>query len=113
VLKLWIERYRKEWQNNKMHFTLVISPGDDIGSVDALNIDPKSPTEESWAWIREPQLKVLDLPYTSIVNTIDLGDLKNIHPIDKCPIAQRFALQVAKYTLNPLGVNFNVNNQNV
>lgn len=83
-----------------MHFALVISPGDGIASVDAVNIDPKSPTEESWAWIREPQLKVLDLPYTSIVNTIDSGDLKNIHPIDKCPIAQRLALQVAKYTLN-------------
>lgn len=39
VLKLWIERYRKEWQNNKMHFAVVMLPGYGIGSVDTVNID--------------------------------------------------------------------------
>ena len=34
------------------------------------------------------------------MNTIDLGDEKNIHPTDKFPLAQRLALQAAKYTLN-------------
>ncbi|UMB54590.1 sialate O-acetylesterase [Lutibacter sp. A64] len=99
VLKLWIERYRKEWQNDKMHFSIVMLPGYGKGTVANPNIDPKSPTEESFAWLRESQLKVLELPNTSVANTIDLGDVKNIHPKDKFPVGQRLALLAAKYTL--------------
>jgi len=42
--------------------------------------------------MRESQLKALELPNTSVVNTIDLGDIKNIHPKDKLPIGKRLAL---------------------
>ena len=100
VLKLWMERYRKEWGNNNMHFSIVMLPGFGTGTIPNPNIDPESPTAESWSWMRESQLKVLDLPNTSVVNTIDLGDIKEIHPTDKLPIGQRLALQAAKYTLN-------------
>ena len=99
VLKLWIERYRKEWQNENMHFSIVMLPGYGKGTVANPNIDVKSPTEESFAWLRESQLKALELPNTSIANTIDLGDEKNIHPKDKFPVGQRLALLAAKYTL--------------
>ena len=54
----------------------------------------------SWAWMRESQMKILDLPYTSVVNTIDLGDEKNVHPVDKLPIGIRLALAAEKYTLD-------------
>lgn len=37
-------------------------------------------------------MKVLELPHTSVVNTVDLGDEKNIHPSDKAPICERLAL---------------------
>ena len=100
VLKEWIKRYRKEWKNNKMHFTIVMLPGYGKGTAKKIDIDPESPTEESWAWIRESQLKALDLPNTSVLNTIDLGDINNIHPTDKYPIGQRLALLAAKHTLN-------------
>lgn len=100
ILKLWAQRYRQEWQNEQMHFSIVMLPGYGKGTVKNLNIDPENPTEESWAWMRESQLKILDLPNTSIVNTIDLGDVKNIHPTDKLPIGQRLALLVAKNTLH-------------
>ncbi|MBJ2175895.1 hypothetical protein JBL43_16695 [Aureibaculum sp. A20] len=100
VLKLWIERYRKEWQNDNMHFSIVMLPGFGQGTVANSDIDSKSPTAASWAWMRESQLKALEIPNTSVVNTIDLGDEKNIHPTDKFPLAQRLALQAAKYTLN-------------
>ncbi|WP_198680012.1 sialate O-acetylesterase [Aureibaculum luteum] len=100
VLKLWIERYRKEWHNDNMHFSIVMLPGYGKGTAANPDIDSKSPTAASWAWMRESQLKALDLPNTSVANTIDLGDEKNIHPTDKFPLAQRLALQAAKYTLN-------------
>ncbi|MDB2462683.1 hypothetical protein N9W61_01090 [Algibacter sp.] len=100
VLKLWVKRYRKEWQNENMHFSIVMLPGYGKGTVTNPKIDSKSPTAESFAWLRESQLKVLQLPNTSVANTIDLGDETNIHPTDKFPIGQRLALLAAKYTLN-------------
>lgn len=100
VLKLWIQRYRKAWNNQQMHFSIVMLPGYGKGTHDTPDIDPKNPTEQSWAWMRESQLKALELPNTSVANTIDLGDEKNVHPTDKFPIGQRLALQAAKYTLN-------------
>ncbi|WP_205164586.1 MULTISPECIES: sialate O-acetylesterase [Arenibacter] len=100
VLKSWIKRCRKEWKNNKMHFSVVMLPGYGKGTNNNPDIDPKSPTALSWAWMRESQLKVLDLPHTSVVNTIDLGDEKNIHPKDKLPIGIRLALLAEKQTLN-------------
>ncbi|WP_205161246.1 MULTISPECIES: sialate O-acetylesterase [Arenibacter] len=100
VLKSWIKRYRKEWKNNKMHFSIVMLPGYGKGTNNNPDIDPKSPTAMSWAWMRESQLKVLDLPNTNVVNTIDLGDEKNVHPKDKLPIGIRLALLAEKHTLN-------------
>jgi len=49
--------------------------------------------------MRESQLAALDLPHTSVANTIDLGDAKNVHPNDKLPIGERLALLAAKNVL--------------
>ena len=57
------------------------------------------PDQRSWAWMRESQLKVLDLPHTSVANTVDLGHPTNIHPSDKLPIGKRLALLAARNTL--------------
>lgn len=95
ALKLWIERYRKEWDKEDMHFMVVMLPGYAKGFEKVA----ESPTEKSWAWMREQQLKALDLPNTSVVNTIDLGHLTNIHPKDKLPIGQRLALLAQRDTL--------------
>ena len=100
VLQSWIKRYRKEWKNNKMHFSIVMLPGYGKGTNNNPEIDPKSPTAMSWAWMRESQMKVLELPCTSVVNTIDLGDETNVHPKDKLPIGMRLALLAEKHTLN-------------
>jgi sialate O-acetylesterase len=64
------------------------------------DIDPKSPNAHSWAWMRESQLKALELPNTSVINTIDLGDVKNIHPKDKLPVGKRLSLMALKNVLN-------------
>ena len=99
VLKAYILRYRQEWQNPNLQFMVVMLPGFGKGTVENPEIDPKNPTEQSWAWMRESQLKALQLPNTSVINTIDLGDVKNVHPKDKLPIGRRLALEAAKKTL--------------
>jgi sialate O-acetylesterase len=99
TLKAWVQRYRKEWNRDDMQFLIVMLPG--FGSV--LNTSPAKdlhhPTAHSWAWMRESQLAVLDLPHTAVANTIDLGDIKNIHPRDKGPIGERLALLAARDTM--------------
>lgn len=100
VLKQWMQQYRKEWGTEKLHFLVVMLPG--YGQVldSGKEIDPKSPEAHSWAWMRESQLKALELPHTSVVNTIDLGHPENIHPKDKLPVGKRAALLAFNDVLN-------------
>ncbi|EMI22575.1 sialic acid-specific 9-O-acetylesterase [Rhodopirellula maiorica SM1] len=99
VLKEWIRRYRKQWDQDDLHFLVVMLPG--YGNV--LKSSPKVPKDHpaahSWAWMRESQLKASELPNTSVANTIDLGDIKNVHPKDKLPVGRRLALLAARDTL--------------
>ena len=99
TLKAWVQRYREEWGHNDMQFMMVMLPG--FGSIlgTSPTKDLNHPTAHSWAWMRESQMAALDLPHTSVANTIDLGDVKNIHPRDKAPIGERLALLAARDTL--------------
>lgn len=102
VLQRWMLNYRKQWQDDEMHFVVVMLPGYGKGPASKPQIDVESPTEPSWAWMRESQAAAQSLPHVSFVNTIDLGDVKNIHPKDKLPVGQRGALLAAK---NALGLD--------
>lgn len=95
TLKAWMQRYRQEWGQEKFEFLVVMLPGY------AKNLKTKAerPDTNSWAWMRESQLKAHELPHASVVNTIDLGDITNIHPTDKLPIGKRLALLAARDTL--------------
>lgn len=99
ALKQWVLRYRKQWNRNDMHFLVAMLPGFgnvlDTGSQKGSN----HPAAHSWAWMRESQLKVKQLPRTGVANTIDLGHLKNIHPKDKLPVGKRLALLAARDAL--------------
>lgn len=83
-LPAWVKRLRKGWGREDLHLLAVMLPG--------YGKDNGRPDANSWAWFREAQMKVLDLPHTGVVNTIDLGDEKNIHPSDKAPICKRLSL---------------------
>ena len=83
-LPLWVKRLRKAWGRDDFHFLVVMLPG--------FGRDNGRPDAKSWAWFREVQMKVLALPHAGVANTVDLGDVRNIHPLDKAPIAQRLAL---------------------
>ena len=97
TLKAWITRYRKLWQKDDMQFLIVMLPGyykpaKTEPGLKRSDKGPDNPASHSWAWMRESQLAALDLPHVAVVNTIDLGDVKNVHPKDKLPIGQRLAL---------------------
>jgi sialate O-acetylesterase len=83
-LPLWVKRLRTEWGRDDLHFLAVMLPG--------FGVDDGRPDARSWAWFRDAQMKILELPHTGVANTIDLGDAKNIHPADKAPICERLAL---------------------
>lgn len=98
-LKEWIPRYRQQWGRDDLHFLIVMLPGFGKVPKSSPTKDILSPAAHSWAWMRESQLAAQDLPHTAVVNTIDLGDAKNIHPKDKLPVGQRLALLAARDTL--------------
>lgn len=47
---------------------------------------------EGWSRIREAQLQALDIPKTGMAITIDIGDIKNIHPTNKQEVSRRLSL---------------------
>jgi sialate O-acetylesterase len=50
------------------------------------------PAESNWAMLREAQLKTLSVPNTAMAVTIDIGDAKEIHPLDKWDVGDRLSL---------------------
>ncbi len=50
------------------------------------------PSESGWAELREAQYKILDVPGTAVVTTIDLGAADNIHPKKKTEVGRRLSL---------------------
>jgi sialate O-acetylesterase len=100
TLKQWISRYRQEWNNPDMHFMVVMLPGYHRNPLSTgPQLGAEHPAVHSWAWMRESQLKALELPHVSVANTIDLGELDNVHPKDKLPVGQRLALIALRDTL--------------
>ncbi|MEM9365486.1 MAG: sialate O-acetylesterase [Planctomycetota bacterium] len=99
TLKQWIRRYRQDWRNEEMEFLIVMLPGFFKALPTGPQLGPEHPATHSWAWMRESQLKASELPNTNVVNTIDLGDVNNIHPKDKLPIGKRLALLATRNTL--------------
>lgn len=94
-LPAWVKRLRHQWGRDDFHFLAVMLPR--FGRIfSGDNKDVDFPNNFSWAWFREAQSKVLELPATGVANTIDLGDAKDIHPRDKAPIGQRLALLAAR-----------------
>lgn len=99
TLTKWIQRYRKEWGRDDFHFLIVMLPGYHKSPDTGEHKGAEHPAAHSWAWMRESQMKVQKLERVSVANTIDLGDVKNIHPKDKLPIGERLALLAARDTL--------------
>lgn len=79
-----IEDWRAQWKNPDLPFYFV-----QLASY-------KAPSKEAGsggqiAEIREAQAKALALPHTGMAVTLDIGDEKNIHPLNKRDVGKRLA----------------------
>lgn len=60
----------------------------------------QSPTDTSWAFLREAQTQTLSLPATGQAVIIDIGDVKDIHPRNKKDVGRRLARLALNRTYN-------------
>jgi sialate O-acetylesterase len=51
------------------------------------------PQESNWAEVRQQQKDLLEIPFTGLAVTIDLGEWNDIHPLNKQDVGLRLALQ--------------------
>jgi sialate O-acetylesterase len=84
VFPRMIRDWREHWGQGDFPFLYVQLPN--------INGRARSPSEGSWAWVRDAQLKTLSLPHTGMAVTIDVGEAENLHPPDKIYVGQRLAL---------------------
>jgi Domain of unknown function (DUF303). len=75
---LLIKDWRTRWGKENLSFLFVQLP------------NLKGST--SWPWMREAQAQSLQIPYTGMAVSIDLGDPYDVHPHQKQPVAERLAL---------------------
>ena len=54
------------------------------------------PAESDWAELREAQRQALNLPYTGMAVTIDIGEWNDIHPLNKKTVGHRLALEAQR-----------------
>ncbi len=89
LMNALITNWRELWNMPEMPFLLVQLP----------NFMEKSaqPSESGWAGIREAQLKTaLNVPYTALAVTYDVGEWNDIHPLNKKDVAHRLFLGARK-----------------
>jgi sialate O-acetylesterase len=84
VLSTLIYEWRKCWNMPDLPFLCVQLP--DFGKAE------NEPSNGSWAYLREQQLKTLSVPNTALVVSLGLGEWNDIHPLRKKEIGERLAL---------------------
>ena len=84
-----IHSWRAQWGQGDFPFYFV-----QLANFTVVN----DPTGRGWARLREVQARALALPATGMAVTIDLGNPKNIHPLNKQDVGRRLAL-VAKTSI--------------
>lgn len=92
LFPLLINDWRKNWQQGDFPFLFV-----QLANYMERN---KQPVDDSWAQLREAQLKALKLPNTGMAVTIDIGDAHDIHPSDKLNVGRRLAMIARKMVHN-------------
>ena len=90
AFSLLIQDWRKRWGrgNIPFYYCQLANYTDEALAPGARN----PPIDSTWAELRESQSAVLSLPNTEQAVLIDLGEAKNIHPVDKVDVGKRIAL---------------------
>ncbi|WP_313000842.1 sialate O-acetylesterase [Chryseobacterium gleum] len=89
LLSTMISDWRSKWNKNDLPFFIV----------QLANFMEKKdePIESNWAELREQQRQVsLNVPYSGLAVTIDVGEWNDIHPLNKKTVGDRLALQALK-----------------
>lgn len=82
--KALIQGWRKVFNNPKMPFYFV--------QLTSFRKSPDSPEGgDGWANIREAQRKSLEIPFTGMAVTVDIGDERDIHPHNKYDVGVRLS----------------------
>lgn len=87
-----ITDWRRQWNDPELPFLFV----------QLANFGPlkDQPAESPWAELREAQTMALSLPKTGMAVTHDIGEYKNIHPLNKGDVGKRLALAAEKVIYN-------------
>ncbi|RKE81290.1 sialate O-acetylesterase [Chryseobacterium sp. AG363] len=89
LLSTMILDWRSKWNKTDLPFFIV----------QLANFMEKKdePIESNWAELREQQRQVsLNVPYSGLAVTIDVGEWNDIHPLNKKAVGDRLALQALK-----------------
>ena len=81
-----IKDWRAHWGIGDFPFVYVQLP-----NFEPVDSEP-SAEGNGWRWVREGQLRALDLPNTAMAVTIDVGDPFELHPVDKYDVGHRLSL---------------------
>lgn len=88
-LATMIEDWRKGFADTKLPFIVVQLPN-------WLDVNDGY-VNDGWAPLREQERKILTVPNTSLVVTVDIGEWNDLHPLDKGDVGKRIALSAFHY----------------
>jgi sialate O-acetylesterase len=94
-MKALIHGWRKVWNNDSMPFYFVQLAPYTYGG---------DPTRLAGIW--EAQMASLQIPHTGMAVTVDIANLKNIHPANKQDVGRRLALWALAKTYGNSGIVF-------
>ena len=98
---LYMDCMRESFKNPELDFYAVELASFDMGwgGVSPQTSNHRFVTEESWAFRRELQQKATEVaPRNYLVTNMELGDIKEIHPITKKALSHRMVLKMLKHT---------------
>ncbi|MDF3128304.1 sialate O-acetylesterase [Kiritimatiellaeota bacterium B1221] len=92
LLQALVLSWRRAWDQADLPFVIVQLPNYDHTQ------NPYGPQDGGpWAPVRESQSKVQDLPDTSYVVTLGLGNNNDVHPRDKSEVGRRAAINALEH----------------
>jgi sialate O-acetylesterase len=68
--------------------------------------DIEDPTLADYAFFREAQEKITTLDHTAMVLTMDVGEARNLHPVNKKPVGERLARTALNRNYNYLDMAY-------
>jgi sialate O-acetylesterase len=83
-----ISDWRKNWSQGNFRFLFV--------QLANYKKAARKPVEGIWPWVREAQLKTLDMQATGMAVITDIGDSADIHPTNKKDVGLRLSLAARK-----------------